>query len=385
MMTGSRFPFGRLSALILALALTGCAGAPPAPPGPDVVGPRKVVALVPDAQAGAAMRAAAEAEGYRRLDETRLSGLGLSMLTFEMAPGVTGPEAIAALEGAVPTSTVGINHAYRPQQGAGGVAGLDYADAMMRWPAGGCEARAPVGMIDTGVDPDAPALAGARVVSRAFFDGAAAEAAHGADVAAVLAGGGRLRGATLYSANVFGGEAALGLAAGADALVRALDWMAAEEVRFVNLSLAGPYNKLLDLAVERAAARGLILVAAVGNDGPEAEPMYPAGFSGVIAVTAVDANGRVYRNAVRGAHVDVAAPGVDVLVRSGGGARFVTGTSIAAPFVTARLAADPALDGARGVAEARARLAGTSAELGPAGRDSLYGYGLALAEGLCGS
>jgi minor extracellular protease Epr len=138
----------------------------------------------------------------------------------------------------------------------------------------------------------------------------------------VLAGGGRLRGATLYSANVFGGEAALGLAAGADALVRALDWMAAEEVRFVNLSLAGPYNKLLDLAVERAAARGLILVAAVGNDGPEAEPMYPAGFSGVIAVTAVDANAAGSTATRCAARMSTsAAPGVDVLLRSGPEAR----------------------------------------------------------------
>lgn len=135
-------------------------------------------------------------------------------------------------------------------------------------------------MIDTGIGTAAPALVGSRIVTRAFFDGAPAPAKHGTQVASVPSGEGRLVGATIYGANVFGQDEALGLASGADALVRALDWMAQAQIRFVNLALAGPYNKLLDLAVARAATRGLILVSAVGNDGPDAAPMYPAGFEG---------------------------------------------------------------------------------------------------------
>lgn len=370
--------------ICLVVVLVGCSPLPLDPRGPDVVGPRKIIALVPTAQATSDMRSAAGAQGYRKLDETRLGALGLTMLTFEMPLGVTGPQAIAALESAVPTSTVGINHAYRLQQQVGGAQALDYAGAMMGWPAGGCSAMSPIGMIDTGIDTGAPALAQARIFTRQFFDGNAGQATHGTDVATVLAGPDRLRGATIYGANVFGQDEALGLVAGADALVRALDWLAQEDVRFVNLALAGPYNKLLDLAVERAAARGLILVAAVGNDGPNADPLFPAGFDGVIAVTAVDVEGRVYRNAVRGPHVDIAAPGVDVLVQSGDTSRFITGTSIATPFVTARLAADPTLVAPSSVDEVRRRLASTSAELGPRGRDPLYGDGLALASGICG-
>ena len=155
-------------------------------------------------------------------------------------------------------------------------------------------------------------------------------------------------------------------------------------MHFVNLALAGPYNKLLDLAVERASARGLILVAAVGNAGPGSGALYPAGFDGVIAVTAIDAERRIYRRAVRGAHVDVAAPGVDIMVRSDRGTRFVTGTSIATPFVTARLAADPSLANIREVSAVRERLAATAAELGPLGHDTTYGYGLAMAADICG-
>ncbi|WP_227268762.1 S8 family serine peptidase [Roseobacter weihaiensis] len=379
--------FGRLVAAVsLFLMLLGCAALRHGPGivEPDAVGPRKVIALVPDAQATADMRAAAVSDGYQVLDVTRLRGLELTMLTFRMPAGVTGPEAIAALEAAVPSATVGINHAYRLQQTARTAQTLDYANEMMRWRKNGCRARGPVGVIDTGIDTSAPALAGVKVITRSFFDGQAVPAAHGTDVAAVLANPDRLTGVMIYGANVFGQQDALGLKAGADSLVRALDWLAQEEVRFVNLALAGPYNKLLDLAVERAVARGLILVAAVGNEGPDVDPLYPAGFDGVIAVTAVDAERRIYRNAVRGPHVDIAAPGVDVLVPSGRSARFVTGTSIATPFVTARLVADPSLVAARSVADVRNRLSATSEELGPAGRDPMFGYGLALAEDICG-
>ncbi|MDP5220066.1 S8 family serine peptidase [Ruegeria sp. 2205SS24-7] len=376
-----------LAALCLGVTLTSCAPAQdraaPAAERTDVVGVRKVIALLPNAQSTNRMRQTAQSRGYQEIDAHRLDGLGLTMLTFRMPDGVTGAEAIEALEAAVPESTVGINHAYRLQQVTQAPGALNYADTLMRWQEGGCRARAPIGIIDTAIDTSSPALQGAEVVTRTFFDGNAAAATHGTDVAALLADPDRLRGVRIYAANVFGQPEASGPVAGADALVRALDWLADENVRFVNLALAGPYNKLLDLAVVRAADRGLVLVAAVGNDGPRVDPLYPAGFSDVIAVTAVDADGRIYRDAVRGSHVDIAAPGVDILVPIDGPARLITGTSIATPFVTARLVADPSVIAARSVADVRNRLATTSAELGPEGRDPVFGYGLALANDIC--
>lgn len=380
--------FRGLVAVAAGLALLGCASleerATSDAERSDVVGPRKIIALVPDARSATRMRQEAQSSGYQELDVTELDGLDLTMMTYQMPDGVTGAQAIVALEAAVPASTVGVNHAYRLQQQLGAAHELDYASAMMRWNEGGCRARVLIGMIDTAIDTASPALAGAQVITRTFFEGPSSDTAHGTDVAAVLADPDRLQGVKLYGANVFGQPQTADLVAGADALVRALDWLAEEDVRLVNLALAGPYNKLLNLAVERAAAQGLILVAAVGNDGPGVDPLYPAGFEEVIAVTAVDVDGRIYRNAVRGPHVDVAAPGVDILVSSAGRARFATGTSIATPFVTARLAADPAVVDARDVSEVRSRLAQTSAELGPVGRDPMFGYGLALAKDVCG-
>ncbi|MEP3330818.1 S8 family serine peptidase [Sedimentitalea sp.] len=351
----------------------------------NVLDPRQVFALVPDKKSERDIRSAAASEGYRVLDKTNLAGLGLTMLSIEMTPGVSGKEAINRLESAVPASVVGVNHIYRPQQQSGTTGTLDYAGEMMKWPQNGCRAQTPVGIIDTRIDTQASALGSAQIVTRQFFEGPATAADHGTNVATVLAGTGRLTDVTLYGADVFGREEGVGLAAGADALIKALDWMAGENVRFVNLALAGPYNKLLDLAVDRAAKRGMILVAAVGNDGPRADPLYPAGFESVIAVTAVDVNGGIYRKAVRGPHVDVAAPGVDILLDTGSAMRLVSGTSIATPFVTARLVGDQSLKNVRSVDGVREHLAATSTELGAPGRDSLFGYGLVIAEGICGN
>ena len=122
----------------------------------------------------------------------------------------------------------------------------------------------------------------------------------------------------------------------------------------------------------------MIIVAAVGNDGAGAAPRYPAALPNVVAVTAVDARGRIYDKAVRGAHVDAAAPGVDIYVDTGGAGHFVSGTSMAVPFVTARIAADPALYGAPAGA-IRQRLGASTVDLGQPGRDAIYGAGLVVA------
>ena len=76
-----------------------------------------------------------------------------------------------------------------------------------------------------------------------------------------------------------------------DAILGALGWMAREHVPVVNISLVGPPNTLLENVTRAMVARGHLLVAAVGNDGPAAKPLYPAAYPGVIGVTGVDENG----------------------------------------------------------------------------------------------
>jgi len=117
-----------------------------------VVDAREIVALVTGEADKAAMLEAGRNENYTLRKITELPSLDLIMISFDMEEGVTGKQAIAALEGAVPASTVGVNHAFMSQQTSRASAGLNYANALMGWPVGGCPALGPVGVIDTGVD-----------------------------------------------------------------------------------------------------------------------------------------------------------------------------------------------------------------------------------------
>ena len=173
------------------------------------------------------------------------------------------------------------------------------------------------------------------------------------------------RGASLYSAVVFDGEGEA-LRGDVTAIVAALDWLAQSQVRLVNLSLAGPPNLLLEEAVHAAADLGMVLVAAAGNRGPDAPPVYPGGYAPVIAVAAVDWRGRPYEMNNRGPYVEIAAPGVDVLsARAEGGTAYWTGTSFATPFVTAALARALAEGTVVDLASARAHLGAAARDLGP--------------------
>jgi subtilisin family serine protease len=140
----------------------------------------------------------------------------------------------------------------------------------------------------------------------------------------------------LLVADVFGSDPAGG---NAGALVRALGWLAAQRVRVVAISLVGPDNALVARAVSQAQARGMHIVAAVGNDGPAAPPAYPASYANVIAVTGIDGRGRVLPEAGRARHLDFAAPGADMAAAGANGRlALVRGTSYAVPFVAGRLA-----------------------------------------------
>ena len=103
-------------------------------------------------------------------------------------------------------------------------------------------------------------------------------------------------------------------------------------------TFAGPADPMLREMLARAGARGIVLVAVVGNAGPNSPPLYPgadAGVIGVIGVTATDANDKLMPQANRGPKVAVAAPGVEILAAAPDGKYQVTsGTSVAAAHVS---------------------------------------------------
>ena len=374
----------------LLAALSCCTGTSTVPAGPvtrdsaTVVDADELVALA--AGPATADRLATEAgrRGYAVERRDALVALDRQLLTLRLPPGTDAPGAIRALEQAAPGSVVGRNHAYRPDpdETAPEDAPRTYAAALLSWPAGGCSAAVRVGMIDTPLDSAAPGLATVRLSTRDFTGGAPA-AAHGTAVAELLAGTGRLNGVRLYHAAVVGPAPGRSAAAGVDDIVRALDWLASEDVRLVNVSLAGPYNKILDRGLAAATARGMTIVAAAGNDGSDAPPRWPAAFPGAIAVTAVDADLAPYRRAPRGDWLDFAAPGVDVYVPLPGGGRYLSGTSIAAVFVTAIAAAGASAADPGGPAAVRDRLTRGIVDLGPAGPDETFGRGLPTTPAAC--
>ena len=94
-----------------------------------------------------------------------------------------------------------------------------------------------------------------------------------------------------------------------DAVAEALSWLVREHVPVINVSLVGPPNVMLENVVRLVIARGYVIVAAVGNDGPAAPPLYPASYPDVVGVTAVDAHERALLEACRGRQVKFCCAG----------------------------------------------------------------------------
>jgi subtilisin family serine protease len=105
-------------------------------------------------------------------------------------------------------------------------------------------------------------------------------------------------------------------------------------VRVIN-ELRSPRDPSLERALKVAHDRGIVLIAAAGNAGPKSPPLYPGADPNVIAVTATDANDKLFSDANRGHYIAVAAPGVDILVPApAAGYQVTTGTSVASAEVS---------------------------------------------------
>lgn len=302
-------------------------------------------------------------QGFGLVRERPLGSLGLSLFVLSAPPGLSTRRALDLARQLDPAGLYDFNHIYTR---SGGPA-LHSAAALQGY---ATVRHARIGLVDTGVDARHPALAGFRLEREAFHGGAYQPAEHGTAVASLMAS---VSGA-LVSADIYGGGPTGG---SADALIAALGWMSDSGVAVINVSLVGPPNRLLERVVGTLAARGHIVVAAVGNDGASARPLYPAAYDGVIGVTGVSERGRVLPEAGRGAHVDFAAQGAfDSAAGTGGGHVRVRGTSYAAPVVASLLAGwvdrpDPAR-----AQSAIETLAASAEDAGRRGRDDTYGYGI---------
>ena len=160
-------------------------------------------------------------------------------------------------------------------------------------------------------------------------------------------------------------------------LTRGIDFANTKAARAINLSVGGPQDKLVTRLVNEAVKRNIAVVAAAGNDGQKGQPRYPAALDNVLAVTAVDADRQLYRDATRGKFIDVSAPGVEI-VSLGPGTRFPisSGTSFAAAYVTGTIALLLEQKGGFTPIELQAALEKAARDLGTPGKDEEFGSGL---------
>ncbi len=203
-----------------------------------------------------------------------------------------------------------------------------------------------VAILDSGIDLQHPAL------QRLLGPGANLlkpgepphdENGHGTHVAGIIASAsgawwsGRPPGLVLHPVKIFDGA---GVGRIRD-IVMGLRWCVEHGMEVVNLSFGTDLktSHALELAVREVEAAGLLLVGAAGNDGRQGAVDFPGRYPEVLAVAACNRSDRLASFSNTGPEVDLIAPGAGVVsLAPGGGFVRMSGTSMAAPHVTAAAA-----------------------------------------------
>lgn len=238
-----------------------------------------------------------------------------------------------------------------------------------------------VALIDSGVDVDHPDLAGAIAGTFDTLPAPMTPHKHGTAIAGLIAAHGKLMGAA-PAARILAVRAFDPKDTGAEGttfnILKGLDWAVANGARVINMSFAGPADPAVHRSLEAARKKGIVLIAAAGNAGPKSPPLYPAAYPNVIAVTATDAEDKLFPQSNRGRHIALAAPGAQILVAiPDGGYEVSSGTSYSAAEVSGIVALMLERKGDLTPDKVRAILLATAKDLGPKGHDSLFGAGLA--------
>ncbi|HKS87041.1 MAG TPA: S8 family serine peptidase [Pseudolabrys sp.] len=242
-----------------------------------------------------------------------------------------------------------------------------------------------VAIIDSSVDIKHPELAGSVA---GVFDTSKEPAPphrHGTAIAGLIAAHARLMGSA-PAARILAVQAFDPKDAGAEGttfnILKGIDWAAAHGARVLNMSFAGPADPAIHRALEAAHKKGILLVAAAGNAGAKSPPLYPAADANVIAVSATDADDRLFEQSNRGRYITIAAPGSQILVAiPDSGYEVSSGTSYSAAEVSGIVALMLQRKPDLTPDKVRALLRATAKDLGPKGPDVMFGSGLADAYG----
>lgn len=224
--------------------------------------------------------------------------------------------------------------------------GIFNTDADHAWDVARGSSSQEIAVLDTGVDYTHPDLDGKVIRGYDFVqrdNTPQDQNGHGTHVAGIAAAetnnatgiAGMAPNTKILAVRVLDANGSGSLANIADGIIYAAD--AGAEV--INLSLGCDCSTTtLQNAVNYAWNRGVVLVAAAGNDGVNTT-FEPASYANVIAVGATDSSNRKASFSNWGTWVDVMAPGVDI-VSTYPGNRYVylSGTSMASPYVAGQAA-----------------------------------------------
>lgn len=337
-------------------------------------------------------RARVRALGFTVLETHKLPAQALELTRLEIPEDEDFASALALLRTQVPRGYFGRNHRYALAMDDACSGIRCYGLGLIGWPErsdDACGAEVAIGIVDTAIDLAHPALPRERIVIQRLGDDGPRATEHGTAVATLLVGqtaggvAGLLPQARLYAADAFTVDADGKAHATSVDLVRALDWLLAQRVDVINLSLTGPHSNLLAIAVRRVIDAGIAVFAAAGNNGPAAPAPFPASDPDVIAVTAIDRFLAPYVAANRGGFIDLAAPGVKIWTGTTDGGRFVDGTSFASVYAAAAGALIHRVREGRHPRETLARLIERVRDLGPPGHDEVFGHGLVQTPAAC--
>lgn len=203
--------------------------------------------------------------------------------------------------------------------------------------------RVRIGIIDTGINPDHPDLRsnfreGISTLDdhSSFLD----DYGHGTHVAGII-GAGNNQGMVginpyvdIFSVKAFDKRGSGNLSD----IIEGLDWLLRRNVSIINMSFStSDSSQSFTRAIQMLYNRGVVLVAAAGNDGGDVN--YPARFPEVIAVSAIDRHDRLANFSSHGPEINFCAPGVDInSTWLGSGYAVKSGTSFAAPHVAGAVA-----------------------------------------------
>lgn len=268
--------------------------------------------------------------------------------------------------------------------------GVNDIKAPASWNSGLTGKGVKVAVIDTGIasHPDLTIAGGANVINGSSTTSYADDNGHGTHVAGIIGGKGLNGGVkgvapdtSIYSVKALDSS---GSGYTSD-IIAGIDWAIANKMDIISMSLgSNESNTALQNAVDTAYNDGILVVAAAGNDGNSSGTgnniEYPANYSSVIAVGAVDStNTRDYFSST-GSKLEVSAPGNNILsTYLNGGYAQMSGTSMATPFVAGDLALLKQKYPSYTNVQLRQLLDNNALDLGVQGRDTLYGFGLVQA------